>query len=792
MRKERLFHSIRMIMQRSPKKKAQYLKKHDLLAGIGKDCKWGPGMLPLYTKLIKIHNNVYIHKTARLVPHDMINRFLGTVAPDKDFGAPERIGCIEIMDNVYVGMNAVILPNVRINRNCIISAGSVVTADVPENSIVAGNPARVVGRFDMYMASRLMNKDQNVKFTNQSLPQELADRKWKEFEAQRVRNEQAAGAAEKSAPVNAAAEKKILDILSGTIDGVDLAHANALVDDHILDSLGLITVVSLLEEGFGCTIPFDKINAHNFNSVRNMAAMVSELSGNTGTSEETAAGEYAPEFEPLPLDVKETEKPVVQRIFEHALRTPDEPAIIAEDRITTYSKLAGMIYSVNCWMRENGVGEGSCVTVQAIHDEICIAAYYAIHLAGAKLVPVEKSAASARIKEIASDTKSVMIISLAAGDQDIPWHTYDELRAVSSTKSFTADTEIAYPDIDLPCEMIFTTGTTGKSKGVLMTHRHISWYAYSVAKCIEMKKGNRFLLTTPLNHAGGLRRTHLTLANGCCMVYMDGMSDLGKYFEYIAKYKVTSLYLPPVAIRILLTRTGKELYKYHRQIDFVYSSSSPLPIGDCEKLRELLPDTRLYNAYEASETPGVSAYNYNTDDIIKDCLGKANEGVELAVLTDDGNITSEPGVDGQICVRSRMNMKEYYLEPELTKSVNKDGWFVSSDLGHMDENGNVYYSGRKGDVINIGGYKIAPTDVEEAALLSGLVNECICVEAKDDYGVPYIKLLVVVDDAAGFDPKPLNAFLTQRLEAYKIPRRIETVDSICRTFNGKIDRKAYR
>lgn len=215
-------------------------------------------------------------------------------------------------------------------------------------------------------------------------------------------------------------------------------------------------------------------------------------------------------------------------------------------------------------------------------------------------------------------------------------------------------------------------------------------------------------------------------------------------------------------------------------------------MGDCSALREVLPDTRLYNAYEASETPGVSAYDYNQDNFSANCLGKANDGVALAILTEDGQITSAPDVQGQICVKSKMNMLEYYGEIQLTESVRKDGWFVSNDLGWLDKDGQLYLSGRKGDVINIGGYKIAPTEVEETALLSGMISECICVEDLDAYGVPFLKLLVVADRAGEFDAKALGAFLAERLEAYKLPRKIELTDGIKKTFNGKIDRKAYR
>ncbi len=492
-------------------------------------------------------------------------------------------------------------------------------------------------------------------------------------------------------------------------------------------------------------------------------------------------------------NICDTKKTVVQRILEHALAAPDDVAIIAKDKQTSYCALKDMILSIHKWLLAQGIRQGDCVAVQALHEDICIACFYAVHLTGAILVPLERSAPFEKIQSIAVEIGAVLIISLQKESASaIQWVDYETIRlAVSETAAPVAD-PIVYPDIDMPCEMIFTTGTTGKSKGVLMTHRSISWYAYSICKCVEMKPGNRFFITTPLNHAGGLRRTHLSLANGCCVVYMDGMGNLARYFRYIREYAVTSLYLPPVALRILLLRTGDKLSEFRDQIDFVYSSSSALPAGDCEKLAQLLPKTRLYNAYEASETPGVSAYDYNTDGIRKDCVGKANVGVELAIMDDEGRIILNGENEGKICVRSRMNMKEYYQEPELTSSVWKNEWFVSNDLGYMDEQGRVYYRGRLGDVINIGGYKIAPTDVEETALLSGLVDECICVECRDGSEIPFLKLIVVVGKEKTFDPEILRTFLADRLEGYKIPQEIVAADKISKTFNGKLDRKAYR
>ena len=185
MRKERLIHSLRMLTMRSVRKRTAYMREHNILGQMGEDCVWGPWLVPLYPELIKLHNNVRVHKTAKIVTHDVVNDFLKKSRPDFDFGHEERLGCVELMDNVYVAMNVTIMPDVRIGKNCIITAGSVVTSDIPENSVASGNPAKVVGRFDMYMAFRRMSKGQHVAFKNQELPKELAEAQWAKFEKKR-------------------------------------------------------------------------------------------------------------------------------------------------------------------------------------------------------------------------------------------------------------------------------------------------------------------------------------------------------------------------------------------------------------------------------------------------------------------------------------------------------------------------------------------------------------------------------------------------------------------------------
>lgn len=181
MKADRMYHSIRLLLCRTGVKRAAYLKKHKLFGAIGDNCSWGPWRLPLYSELICLHDNVRVHKKAVFMTHDMLNRFLSICYPEKDFGHRERIGCIEVMDNVYIAIHVQIMPNVRIGRNCLITAGSIVTSDIPENSIASGNPAKPVGRFDMFAALRAMGKGQTKAFKNQELPRELAEEEWERF-----------------------------------------------------------------------------------------------------------------------------------------------------------------------------------------------------------------------------------------------------------------------------------------------------------------------------------------------------------------------------------------------------------------------------------------------------------------------------------------------------------------------------------------------------------------------------------------------------------------------------------
>lgn len=149
---KRLWLTLRSGMIGSSRKRTEFLRTHQVYHLIGENVSIHSRKIPLYANLISLHDNVKIAANVVFVTHDITHRMLRTMLPGKKF--PEKIGCIEVMDNVFIGANSIILSNVRIGPNAIVAAGSVVAKDIPPGSVVGGVPARVIGSFDEFVAKR--------------------------------------------------------------------------------------------------------------------------------------------------------------------------------------------------------------------------------------------------------------------------------------------------------------------------------------------------------------------------------------------------------------------------------------------------------------------------------------------------------------------------------------------------------------------------------------------------------------------------------------------------------------
>ncbi len=184
MTKKRLWQTIRMWSIMSSVKRVNYLRKNHIFSEIGENVTIMDRTIPLYAKLIRIHNNVRIASHVSFVAHD-ITHFMLNKMPETLGGYQETVGCIEILDNVFIGSNTTILNNVRIGPNVIVAAGSVVTKDVPENSVVGGVPAKFICSFDEWMKRRSIQYPKELAPVHQDVSETLVKYMWEKFDNDR-------------------------------------------------------------------------------------------------------------------------------------------------------------------------------------------------------------------------------------------------------------------------------------------------------------------------------------------------------------------------------------------------------------------------------------------------------------------------------------------------------------------------------------------------------------------------------------------------------------------------------
>ena len=435
---------------------------------------------------------------------------------------------------------------------------------------------------------------------------------------------------------------------------------------------------------------------------------------------------------------------IEQHLKQHALATPHRLAIIGGGEQVTYAQLwhkvereAAML--TDCWARRKVIGVR---TEQSIDF---LVHYFALHLMGAVAMPLEHDMPEARFDEIC--------------------HRYDH---------FTAPEGVA--------DVLFTTGTTGQSKGVMVSHDTIVADAQNLLSAMPFAAEQHFIITGPLNHIGSLSKVYPVIMMGGTLHILQGMKDLQAFFNAIddAPQRVAT-FMVPASLRMVLQLGKRQLQQLGHKIDFIETGAAPMAHSDMLELCRVLPDTRLYNTYASTETGIIATYDYNDGECLAGCLGRPMKNSHFFITE-----------QGTVACQGRTLMTGYADEPAMTRQVLHDGTVYTADLARIDEQGRLHLMGRNDDVINVGGYKVTPAEVEDAAMAHDDVHDCICISDVSPVLGCRLKLLVVLKPGASLDKRALARHIAQRLESYKVPQLFQAVDHIERTFNGKLDRKFYR
>lgn len=488
-------------------------------------------------------------------------------------------------------------------------------------------------------------------------------------------------------------------------------------------------------------------------------------------------------------------KSVIEYVADYAAVEEEKVAVIDGNTKATYKELFDMACKYSKYLKDSGAKKGDIVVLRASQDLNYVILYLGIHLAGCVVSSVEKGLSDEGMLSVARLLNARIIITDDFGLKE----QYDAYY-ISRTESLEqiknidiSEYNYVFPQPEDSADILFTTGTTGASKGVELSHRALVATAENLIYGCEYKKDTVLIVPGPMNHANPIRKLFTTLVNGSTICILDGLADVKGLFKALENLdgKVACC-LPPAAIRTIFILTKNKIGDYADKIDFIESASAPLPESDKLKLCKLLPNTRLYNNYGSSEAASVCMYDYNKYPGKEGCIGKEMPNSKIIIVDEEKNIIGSSIQNiGMIACVGDVNMKGYVNEPLLTKEVLVDGVVYTNDVGYKDEEGFVYVIGRKGDVINVGGLKVAPAEIEDIALSYDGINDCICIPIEDRLTGKAVKLLVVVEEGKKLDKEQMLKFLQRKLETYKVPRYIEQTDFIKRTYNGKLDRKAY-
>ena len=439
-------------------------------------------------------------------------------------------------------------------------------------------------------------------------------------------------------------------------------------------------------------------------------------------------------------------------LHQNARCYPDKVAVVCGDTSLTYAQLWQEVAR-----RAQDFHPHEVVCFRSSQDIDFLVTYMAVHLAGGVAAPLEHGMPDTLFERISS----------------------------AVAHSFTLHSSLPIADI------LYTTGTTGQSKGVMVSHRALIADAENLIAGQGFSHDLVFIINGPLNHIGSLSKIWPCIILGATILIIEGMKDLNAFFRALdtppssfllppsSKLKFATFFVP-ATIRMILQFAPDRLASYAHKLDFIESGAAPLPQTDMQRLCELLPHTRLYNTYASTETGIIATYNYNDGRCMANCLGRPMPHSKILITP-----------DGLISCQGDTLMSGYVGDPELTATVLRDDTVFTSDVGILDEEGMLHLSGRASDVINVGGFKVSPIDVEEVAMASPMVSDCICISASHPVTGRALKLLVVTPSGQKLDKRTLARYLADRLEPYKVPMLYEQVDTIARTYNGKLDRKFY-
>lgn len=497
---------------------------------------------------------------------------------------------------------------------------------------------------------------------------------------------------------------------------------------------------------------------------------------------------------------------LVNKVFELSKTSADKVAVAFKKEQLTYKQLATKALGISEYLKSEGIVAGDRVCYSAISKPEMVAIYLGISLCGAVTVFLDKNSTIENMLMVYDESGSKIMFTnkkiKLSSEKEQNYHICSLSEIYKNADKYVGDIKVEdyvceIPSEDTLSEILFTTGTTGKPKGVMLSYKSVYNILNNTIEGIHINSDVVMLLPLPLNHSFALRVLRAVLYSGGTIVLQNGFTFAKEVENNIETYHCTGMACVPTSYEVMKSQMQDMLVPVLSKLSFMEFGAGSLTIRQRKEIMELMPHLQVYNTWGSSESGGAifcDVTNAVNDPIKVASLGKPLAGkVEVKIMDAEGNtIQSNINNPGRMAIKGDMKMIGYWNNQEATKETLVDDWLVTGDMAYLDEEGNVYMLGRADDIINVGGEKVSPIEVENIACQYEFVKECACIGVSDPDGVTGQIPVLFVLTKTGYSEEGLHKFIASKAERYKLPQRYVIVDELPRNRMQKLDRKALK
>lgn len=509
-------------------------------------------------------------------------------------------------------------------------------------------------------------------------------------------------------------------------------------------------------------------------------------------------------------------------LYNNLVNSPLAEAIVYKDNHVSYQQLATLVEQQSKALQNLDLQHQERVAIYLPKQIETVSSFLAVSKAGGVFVPVNPVLKAPQIAHILSDcnvkiliTSKNRLLSLANAlhhctdlrtivlvdndqsglteqtQQILDWPTYNQLGLQAALNP------VNLIDADMAA-ILYTSGSTGKPKGVVLSHRNIIAGAQSVAEYLQIQPTDRLLAVLPFSFDYGLNQFTTSLLIGANCVLMDYLLPKD-VINALAKYQITGLAAVPPLWSQLADLNWPEQIDTH--LRYMTNSGGKMPKTVLQKLRNKVPQSQFYLMYGLTEAFRSSYLPPEQIDIRPDSMGKAIPNAQIMVVREDGS-SCAPHEPGELVHRGALVSLGYWNDPAKTAERFKPApgqlsglplteiavW--SGDTVTMDEEGYLFFIGRKDDMIKTSGYRVSPSEIEEVIYASALVKEAAAIGIEHATLGQAVVVIVSPQDESTFNPQQLIDCCKAQLPNFMVPAKIEVLADLPRNPNGKIDRKA--